>query len=93
MVLRVKHGAMLDQLSLCCSPSQARWRGPDARTLSHSSTAYGNMGLYLISGLCHYFDKIIAVKQATLSWRKKIKLWFSEQQHRKCANSSLEFTQ
>lgn len=29
-MLRVKHGATLDQLSLCCSPSQARCTGPDA---------------------------------------------------------------
>ncbi|KAK2839808.1 hypothetical protein Q5P01_013548 [Channa striata] len=47
MVLGVKHGAMLDQLSLCCLPQFcARPTGEgQMRTLSPSSTAHHNMGL------------------------------------------------
>ncbi|KAK2906067.1 hypothetical protein Q8A73_010010 [Channa argus] len=47
MVLGVKHGAMLDQLSLCCLPQLcARPTGEgQMRTLSPYSTAHHNMGL------------------------------------------------
>lgn len=84
MVLRVKHGAMLDQLSLCCSPSQARWRGPDAHTLSRSITAYSNVDPGRISvqlqDLCIKANRTITEDKAPFL--------FSKEEHSECANMS-----
>lgn len=40
-VLRVKHGATLDQLSLCCSPSQAPRQRARCATRAHKRTYSG----------------------------------------------------
>lgn len=84
MVLRVKHGAMLDQLSLCCSPSQAHWRGPDAHTPSRSITAYSNIDPGRISVQL----QDLCMKANSTITEDKAPLLFSKEQHSEFANMS-----